>query len=220
MNMVAYYRRRTTPKAGFPDLPAQQEAVRRKLSGALAQSFTETESARRGARPELEKALAACREQRAMLVVATMDGLSRDRHFLRSLADAGVMVGFCDFPVPDGAGGRFMLQMMAQVAELESDLASRRTKAAHQARIETQGQWDRNARHKLVPGAGQAAAVKALRQRADARAAEVIGLIRPLAGQGMTLTAIAETLNARKVPTPRGGRWTATAVKRVLDRAG
>ena len=113
-----------------------------------------------------------------------------------------------------------MLQMMAQVAELESGLASRRTTAALRARVERAGQWDRNARHHLVPGAGQAAAVQAIRDRADARAAQLIGIIGPLADQGLTLAAIAETLNARGVPTARRGRWTPASVKRVLDRVG
>lgn len=217
MKFVAYYRRSVRRHL---DLMAQREAVRHKLGGDASLEFTDVESGRRGDRPELMRALDACREHKASLLVATMDGLSRDRRFLRALADAGVLVSFCDFPVPDGAGGRFMLQMMAQVAELESGLASRRTKAALRARVERAGQWDRNARHHLVPGAGQAAATQSLRDRADARAAQVIGIIRPLADQGLTLAAIAETLNARGVPTARRGRWTPTSVKRVLDRVG
>jgi DNA invertase Pin-like site-specific DNA recombinase len=220
MNFVAYYRQKAEAKAGFPSLDAQREAVRNKMSGMPAQAFTEIERGRRSDRPELEKALAACREARAMLVIATMDGLSRDRRFLRALADGGVMVGFCDVPVPDGAGGRFMLQMMAHVAELESDLASRRTRAAHQARLERLGPWDRNARHRLVPGAGQPAAARAARAAADVRAAEAMVHIRPLAAQGLTLMAIAAALNQQGIPTARGGRWTATSVKRVLERAG
>ncbi|MEN3975398.1 recombinase family protein [Emcibacter sp. SYSU 3D8] len=217
MKFIAYFRRAVRRNL---DVLTQREAVRRKLGSDAMLEFTEVEIGRRGERPELIRALDACREHKASLLVATMDGLSRDRLFLRALADAGVMVAFCDFPVPDGAGGRFTLQMMAQVAELESGIASRRTKAALRARVENGGQWDRNARHHLVPGAGQAAAVRAIRERADAHAAQVIGIIRPLADQGLTLAAIADTLNARGVPTARRGRWTPTSVKRVLDRIG
>lgn len=215
MKFVAYYRRSVRRHL---DVMVQRDAVHAKLGNDAWMEFTEAESGRKGERPELMRALDACREHKASLLVATMDGLSRDRRFLGMLASAGVMVSFCDFPVPDGAGGRFMLQMMAQVAELESGLASRRTKAALRARVERGGQWDRNARHHLVPGAGQAAASRAIREGADARAAQVIGIIRPLADQGLTLAAIADTLNARGVPTARRGRWTPTSVKRVLDR--
>lgn len=218
MDFVAYYRERITPKPGFPSLDAQREAVRLAIGCEPAMAFVEIERARRGARPVLAEALSACRARRASLAVATMDGLTRDRHFLRALVDAQVLVSFCDIPVPAGAGGRFMLQMMARVAELESDLASRRTKAGHRARIEREGPWDRNARHHLVPGAGQAAAARAVTEKADARAAELADRLRELADRGLTLAAMADELQARQVPTPRGGRWTPTAVRRLLER--
>jgi DNA invertase Pin-like site-specific DNA recombinase len=217
---VAYYRVSSGGAKRAPlDLDAQREAVRRKLGGVTVLAFTEVETRRKGDRPELARALAACREQGATLVVATMDGLSRDRHFLRALADGNVLVAFCDLPVPDGAGGRFMLQMMARVAEMESDRASERTRAALRAKLERDGPWDRNARHHLVPGAGQAAAAKAVRARADERAAHALALARPMAADGLTLTAMAAALNRRGVPTARQGRWTPTAVKRLLERA-
>ena len=42
---------------------------------------------------------------------------------------------FCDFPdIPAGAVGRFMLQQVAAIAELEAGLISERTKAALAAR--------------------------------------------------------------------------------------
>ncbi len=219
-DFVAYYRERITPKPAFPSLDAQREAVRLAIGGEPGMAFFEVERARRGARPALAEALSACRARRAALAVATMDGLSRDRHFLRALVDAQVLVTFCDIPVPAGAGGRFMLQMMAQVAELESDLASRRTKAGHRARIDREGPWDRNARHHLVPGAGQVAAAQAVKARADDRAAALADHLRRLADRGLTLAAIAAELEASKAPTPRGGRWTPTAVKRLLERLG
>ncbi|MGE0665333.1 MAG: recombinase family protein [Sphingomonadales bacterium] len=219
-SFIAYYRERSAPKPGFPSLDAQREAVRLAIECEPVMAFTEAEARRRGARPMLDEALEACRAQRATLAVATMDGLSRDQHFLRALVDAKVLVAFCDIPVPTGAGGRFMLQMMAQVAELESQLASRRTKAGHRARIEREGPWDRNARHHLVPGAGQAAAARAVKAQADDRAAELAAILWRMANRGMTLAAMAAELEALKVPTARGGRWTPTAVKRLLERLG
>jgi hypothetical protein len=70
-----------------------------------------------------------------------------------------------------------------------------------------------------VPGAGQAAAARAASARARERDAGVLDILRPLSSQGLTLAAMAAALNERGVPTPRGGRWTPTSVKRVLDRA-
>ena len=217
LNFVAYYR--TSATRPVLDMAAQHEAVRHKLGTVDMPAFTEMETRRKADRPALAGALAACRERGATLIVATMDGLSRDRHFLRALVDGNVLVAFCDLPVPDGAGGRFMLQMMARVAEMESDLASQRTRNAQRAKVARDGPWDRNARHHLVPGAGQAAAARAVSMRAGKRDASVLEFLSPPAAQGRTLTAMAAALNEQAVPTPRGGRWTPTAVKRVLDRA-
>ncbi len=97
----------------------------------LVAAFTEIQSGRRKTRPELAKALAACKQQKAKLVVAKLDRLTRDVGFLVTLLDSGVDVLFCDLPeLGAGAMARFMLTQMAAVAELEAGLVGERTKAA------------------------------------------------------------------------------------------
>ncbi len=81
--------------------------------------FVEVESGRRDDRPQLEAALAECRLRRAVLVVAKVDRLTRNVGFLHRLLDAGVEVAFCDLPQVSGPTGRFILNQMAAVAELE-----------------------------------------------------------------------------------------------------
>uniref|UniRef100_UPI0013CF67DB recombinase family protein n=1 Tax=Klebsiella aerogenes TaxID=548 RepID=UPI0013CF67DB len=69
-------------------LEAQRFSVRRYLDGGdwtLAAEFTEVESGKKNDRPELEKALRACRVHRATLVISKLDRLSRDAHFLFGL---------------------------------------------------------------------------------------------------------------------------------------
>src|SRR5918997_3223253 len=172
---VAYYRVSTDRqgRSGL-GLDAQRDTVRQFLAGTggyppIAE-YVETESGRKTdqQRPELAKALAACRAHKATLVIAKLDRLSRNQAFLMRLVDSGVDVLFCDLPeIGRGATGRFMLQQMAAVAELEAGLISERTKAALRAKVERDGQWDRKAKHHLVPGAGQmqAAAVRHARYR-------------------------------------------------------
>ena len=76
-------------------------------------------------RPELARALAASRAHKAVLVIAKMDRLARNQAFLMSLVDSKVDERFCDFPdIPAGAVGRFMLQQVAAIAELEAGLIS------------------------------------------------------------------------------------------------
>jgi DNA invertase Pin-like site-specific DNA recombinase len=92
--------------------------------------FTEIESGKRSDRPALEKALAAARVRQVPLVVAKVDRLTRSVAFLSRLLEAGVDVRFADLPMIEGATGKFLLQQMAAVAELEAGMISARTKAA------------------------------------------------------------------------------------------
>src|SRR5262245_61740162 len=99
---VAYYRV-STDKQGRSGLglEAQKSAVEARLNGGpwhLVGEFTEVESGRRVKRPQLEAALAACKKQKAKLVVAKLDRLSRNTRFLLTLIEAGVDVLFCDLP--------------------------------------------------------------------------------------------------------------------------
>ena len=222
---VAYYRV-STDRQGRSGLgiKAQREAVKRFLEGTggypPVAEFTETESGRKVKRVQLDKALATCRAHRATLIIAKLDRLARNQEFLMRIVDSGVDVRFCDLPdIPAGATGRFMLQQMAAVAELEAGLISERTKAALAARVGSKGQWDRKAKHHLVPGAGQSAAAAAVKASAAQAASDLAPIIAELRESGATsLRQIAAGLIAKGVPTPRGGQWHAASVARVMSR--
>jgi DNA invertase Pin-like site-specific DNA recombinase len=218
---IAYYRV-STDRQGQSGLgiEAQREAVTQRLAATGGypplQEFIETESGRRADRPELAKALAACRVYKATLIIAKLDRLARNQQFLMALVDSGANVIFGDLPdIPPGAMGRFMLQQMAAVAELEAGLVSERTKAALRAKVERDGQWDRKAKHHLVPGAGQKAATAAVKAKAMERAADLADTVRQMAEEGLSLHRMAARLNEEGIPTARGATWTATAVRRI-----
>ena len=131
---LAYYRV-STGKQGNSGLgiEAQRQAVANYLNGGdwrIVGEFVEVESGRRSDRPELDKALAAARVRQVPLVVAKVDRLTRSVAFLSRLLEAGVDVRFADLPAIEGATGKFLLQQMAAVAELEAGMISARTKAA------------------------------------------------------------------------------------------
>jgi DNA invertase Pin-like site-specific DNA recombinase len=110
-------------------LEAQKKAVSDYLGGGagdLSGEFLEIESGRRNDRPQLAAALQACRQHRATLVIAKLDRLARDAHFLLGLEKAGVDFVACDLP----AANRLMLGILALVAEDEARAISARTKAA------------------------------------------------------------------------------------------
>src|SRR5690554_6572586 len=91
---IAYYRVSTEGqgKSGL-GLEAQREAVRRYLERngwPPVAEFVEVESGKNNERPELRKALAACRTRRATLIIAKLDRLARNVHFISSLMEAGI----------------------------------------------------------------------------------------------------------------------------------
>jgi DNA invertase Pin-like site-specific DNA recombinase len=218
---VAYYRV-STGKQGKSGLgiDAQRAAVERYLNGGnwhIIAEFTEVESGKRSDRPELAKALAAARARRVPLVVAKVDRLTRSVSFLSQLLDAGVDVRFADLPQIEGAMGKFMLQQMVAIAELEAGLISARTKAAL-AEAKKRGVV-LGGYHGRSPTAKEVKASVAVRQaQAAQRANDLAPIVKELQTGGATsLRAIAAALNERAIPTARGGEWSATQVMRLLE---
>jgi DNA invertase Pin-like site-specific DNA recombinase len=227
---VAYCRVSTDKqgKSGL-GLDAQRAAIDaflRRGDRLLQPPYIEVESGRSVARPMLAEALQRCRKTGAALLVAKLDRLSRNVPFLRSLIDSSVDTVFCDLPnIPPGAMGRFLLTQMAAVAELEAGLISERTKAALAAAKArgTKLGGDRGYRP-AVPvdwRAGVKAAIEARIRDADHaahRLSPAIEAARRELGADASLHAIAGHLTVAGVPTPRGGAWTATAVRRASMR--
>ena len=119
---VAYYRVSTDRqgRSGL-GLEAQREAVRHYLAGVggtLAAEHTEVETGRRNDRPELQKALAACRRCKTKIVIAKLDRLSRNVAFIAAMMDSGVEFVACDNP----HATRLTLHILAAVAEHEREL--------------------------------------------------------------------------------------------------
>lgn len=222
---VAYYRV-STKEQGDSGLgvAAQQSAVRTYLAGKgwppLAE-LEEVESGRSTTRPKLAEALTLCRVHGATLVVAKLDRLARNAHFLGTILQSGVQVVFLDLPnLGSGPVPTFILQQLASVAELEAGLISQRTKAAlaqARARGVVLG-GDRG--HKPTRATIEAGAA-GKRSAADRRAGDLRVLIEQVIADGhASYRAIAAALNDRQIPTPSGGgAWQATTVSRVMKRS-
>ena len=130
---ITYFRVSTRRQAASGlGLEAQQSSVASFLgpSPDIMATYQETESGKRADRPQLKLALDHCKRSRASLVMAKVDRLTRSLSFLLSVLDSGVELVFCDMPQLNGPQGRFILQQMASVAELEAGMISARTKAA------------------------------------------------------------------------------------------
>jgi DNA invertase Pin-like site-specific DNA recombinase len=188
--------------------------------GSVVEEFTEVESGKRNDRPALAKALAAARSRGAVLIIAKLDRLARNALFLltvvEGVGEAGVM--FCDLPqLPAGPVGKFMVTMLAAVAELEAGMISQRTKAAlAQAKLRGVKLGNPQLRAGSPSSAKRAAKVRSL--QAKAKAADVLPYVKAARKAGATsLAQIGEALEARGVRTPRGGtHWAPAQVARIL----
>lgn len=226
---VAYYRVSTDQqgRSGL-GLEAQKASVAGFIAsstGRLVAEFEEVESGKRVDRPQLTAALAACRARRAALVIAKIDRLARNARFLLSVVegsgDAGVV--FCDLPqIPPGPTGKFLLTLLAAVAELEAGLISQRTKAALAA---ARARGTKLGGPNLVKGfdtnaARLGRAVQAT--RAAGYADDVLPFIEAAKKAGaVSLRELAQALTARGVRPPSGGEvWHATQIRRLILSKG
>src|SRR3984893_8719245 len=209
---IAYFRVSTDRqgKSGL-GLDAQREAVMNYLNGGrgeLVDEFTEVESGKRNDRPELEKALAACKRQKAKLVIAKLDRLGRNLAFIAALMECGVEFVAVDNP----HANKLMVHILAAVAQHEREMISERTKAALAA-AKKRGQRLGN------PGIAEAVKLGRAALKANARrfAANVRPIIEEIVRAGATSdNLIAPQLNERNVRTARGGVWTHVQVGAIL----
>lgn len=223
MRLIAYYRVSTQGQgqSGL-GLEAQQEKVQKFAADRghqLVEAFVEVQSGKDDARPKLAEALAAARRHKAGIIVAKLDRLARSAAFFERITSAGVDVLFCDLPdLPPGPTGRFMVQLMASIAELEAGMISERTKAALQA-AKARGTRLGGFRGTAASPKAREASAKARRDAADSKALELMPLLREIWVTGCSTNAcIAKQLTERGIPAPAGGAWSPQAVGRVLAR--
>lgn len=213
---IAYYRVSTQQQgASGLGLDAQQAAVTRYLNGGaweLIGEFREIETGK-GAdalakRPQLRAALDACRKHGATLLIAKLDRLARNVHFVSGLLETGVEFVAADMP----QANKVMIQMHAVMSEWERDQISARTKAALEAAKARGVVLGRAGADNLRPN------VEERQRAADAFAAKLRPLFDGMRARGLSQRAMVEELNAVGVPAPKGGQWRLSQVQRVLGR--
>jgi len=213
---VTYYRVSTQAqgRSGL-GLEAQRVAVEhylRSREGKLIGQFTEIETGK-GAnalerRPELRSALDLCRKQGAVLVIAKLDRLARNVHFVTGLIESGVDFVAADMP----HATKVMIQIHAVMAEHERDQISARTKAALAAA---------KARGVKLGVTGPANLRPNLEARQEA-AKRFVERMKPVFEgfelRGLSQRQMVAELNALGIKTQRGGSWRLKQVQRVMAR--
>ncbi|RYF50989.1 MAG: recombinase family protein [Cytophagaceae bacterium] len=207
---VAYYRVSTDKQGrsglGLEAQTASIESYAARSGGDILASFKEVETGKNNARPELGKALAFCRQKKAILVIAKLDRLSRNLAFIANLMDSRVEFVACDMP----QANRLTLHIMAAMAEHERTMISTRTKdalAATKARGTVLGRRDADT---------QAMANRRKEQASQFRA-QIYPTIKQMRDSGQTLAQIADNLNRMQVRTLNNRSWYASTVRQLLD---
>ena len=205
MRDAVAYIRVSTGKQRRSGLGAQQAALTKFAEAEnyrFVQTFTETESGADDNRPELAAAIERARKAKAPVIVAKLDRLSRDVHYI-----SGLMKHRVPFIVTElGADtDPFLLHIYAALAEKERALISRRTKDALAA-AKKRGVVIGGMREKSLE-VQQAAA-----QRAEA--------LRPVLAELVELShrAAAAELHRRGITTADGKPWHSMQVQRVRRR--
>lgn len=208
---IAYYRVSTDRqgRSGL-GLDAQRTAVGAYLAsagGELALEFTEVESGRKADRPELLRAMTACRRLKVPLLIARLDRLSRNVAFIANLMESGVDFRAVDMP----EASRFTIHILAAVAEHEREMISKRTRLALQ---EAKKRGVKLGNPNIQSGAASRANVA----EADRFAETVWPFVENMILGGGTYRGIARELNARNIKTRTGKSWTGVHVRNLVRR--
>jgi DNA invertase Pin-like site-specific DNA recombinase len=216
----AYYRV-STQKQGRSGLglAAQRAAVQGHANGRgeIVAEYTEVESGKRAgtSRPKLAEALAYARKARATLLIAKLDRLARNVHFVSGLMESGVPFDCADRPGADP----FRLHIEAAIAEEEARKISQRTRdALAQAKKKGVLLGASRPECRKLKQADRQRGAKATKARATAHYADVLPTIRAQRTEGASLSAIAKAMNDAGHVTQTGSSYTPTTVYRLLNR--
>jgi len=212
---VTYYRVSTTRQgASGLGLDAQRQTVAQYLSGSVRTtvgSFTEVETGKGSnaleKRPQLRLALEMCKKTGATLLIAKLDRLARNVHFVSGLIETGVDFIAADMP----NANKVMIQMHAVMSEWERDQISERTKAALAAA---------KARGVVLGATGPANLKPCNDQSASKRhwssASGCAPYLMAMVAQGLTRRGMVERLNVLGIKAPMGGAWSLGQVQRTI----
>ena len=197
------------------EIENQEQALRNTFWGGVYRvvaTFHETGKKRRYYKPELFRALARCKKEKAGLVIPIMGNLAYNVVFLEMMVETDVKVFACDLKGTQEVD----IHLLAMVSnEMRKDI-SKATKRSL-AKLKDEG---------VQLGApdwrpGNTEGVKVLKFQADEFAISMRKHISDLRSLGFnTFDQLAERLNARDVKTKRGGKWHASTVRNLELRLG
>lgn len=215
-NYIAYYRVSTAKQGNSGlGLEAQKEAVKQFLigrAGELTGEFQEVETGKGvdalAKRSELCRALDACKRTGATLLIAKLDRLARNVHFVSGLMESKVKFVACDMP----EATELTIHIMAAFAEHEAKRISQRTMDALAIAK------SRGVNLGIAGPANLVANIHARRQAALEFAEKLRPVLEGFTAKRMPQRKMVYSLNELGIPTIRGGQWSLVQIQRILNR--
>jgi DNA invertase Pin-like site-specific DNA recombinase len=214
LKYVAYYRVSTLRQgASGLGMGAQRTSVETftRSRGLIVDEYKDVESGKRNDRPELMKAIAMCKTEGAVLLIAKLDRLTRNVAFIFALRDSGVAFVCADMP----EANTLTIGVMATMAQHEREVISDRTKKALAEKKRLGFVLGRP--ENLTPEAiDEGRRVRQRNARADENNRRAAALANSMRASGQTWTAIANSLNGAGFRTRRGKEFRPVQVQRVV----
>lgn len=224
-NAIGYVRVSTTSqgRSGL-GLEAQRAAIARFAEAEgldVKQVYEEIETGS-GAdalerRPQLAAALKTARKAKSPVLVAKLDRLSRDVHFVSGLMSHRVEFIVCEL---GRQSDPFVLHLYAALAEKERGMISARTKAGLAAAKARGTKLGMSARKKSEVRQIAASGAKANQVAAVERTESLRWAVESALNNGASLRKASELLNERNIASPGGGRWHAPSLLKAARRLG
>jgi len=217
MQYVIYYRV-STKKQGQSGLglEAQKTIVKSYVKDSVViAEYTEIETGKNANRPQLKSALQMCKEKNATLIVAKLDRLARNLHFVTSLQASNVDFVCCDMPTAN----KLTVHIIAAIAENEAMLISTRTKQAL-AEKKKQGIKLGNPHNNGLTSNSIAKGMNVRRENAlyNERNRQAGTLILSMRNNGSKWSEIVQELNVNGFKTRRECTFDITRVQRLYSR--
>jgi DNA invertase Pin-like site-specific DNA recombinase len=219
---IAYYRISKKGGTGL-GIDAQREAVARTARDTpVIDEYVEEESGKSHTnRPQLAAAMDAAKKKKARLLIAKLDRLARNVHFISGLLESGADFTACDMP----DANKLTIHIMAAMAEQEREATSQRTKEALQSvqrQIAKHGSHTSKRSGRTITKLGNPrwesalAKANAAKRRRLTTEAEVLDIIRTHRSAGLSLRQVAARLNELGLTTPSGAKWYASTIRTAL----
>ena len=219
-NAIAYYRVSTVKQGqsglGLEAQQASVAAFAETHGYTVCQEFTEVETGTsKRKRTAIFQAIEATKANGGTLLIAKLDRLARNVHFISGLMETKVDFKAVDMPTLDS----FSLHILAAVAEQEAKRISENTKAALKATKARGTVLGAQAGQDRFGEAGRQAGQKVIQEAAKAAYSRLlVQTVKQLRADGNSLQMIANKLNDLGERTREGSAFKAPQIQRILRR--